>query len=100
MQEKVSRTNPSNIFQYVPAHDPDNVQVLPEAELVVDLYEGRVYDLGDQTLDDVYSLAIDDFEQYDDDQIETSFDIQKLELIDLANQQDQAGQINLEELRA
>ena len=80
--------------------DPDNVQVLPEAELVVDLYEGRVYDLGDQTLDDVYSLAIDDFEQYDDDQIETSFDIQKLELIDLANQQDQAGQINLEELRA
>ena len=74
-------------------------ELILKQQLVVDLYEGRVYDLGDQALDDVYNLAIDDFEQYDDDQIETSFDIQKLELIDLANQQDQTGQINLEELR-
>ena len=47
--------------------DPDDVVTLPEAELVVDLYEGRVYDLGNQTLDDVYSLAIVDIDQYDDE---------------------------------
>ena len=47
--------------------DPDDVVALPEAELVVDLYEGRVYDLGNQTLDDVYSLAIVDIDQYDDE---------------------------------
>ena len=66
--------------------DSSNVQLLPEAELVIVIYEGRVYDLGDYTLDEIYQLAIDDIDEFDTEQIQTTTDIKKIERIDMANQ--------------
>ena len=37
--------------------------ISPDAALVVDTYQGRVYDLGDSTLEDIYSQAATDYEQ-------------------------------------
>jgi hypothetical protein len=76
----------------------DDVVVLPEAAEVIELYDGRVYDLGNTTLEDVYSTATDDIESIDAATLIETFEINKIELIDLAAEQDQID-ANLEELR-
>jgi hypothetical protein len=76
----------------------DDIVVLPEAKEVIELYEGRVYDLGNTTLDDVYSTATNDIESIDAGTLVETLAINKIELIDLAAEQDQID-ANLDELR-
>ena len=62
----------------------DDVVVLPEAAEVIELYDGRVYDLGNTTLDDVYNTATDDIQAIDAGTLIETLEINKIELIDLA----------------
>ena len=50
-------------FQLVKEEDIVGYNISPDAALVVDTYQGRVYDLGDSTLEDIYSQAATDYEQ-------------------------------------
>ena len=80
-----------------PAAD-DDVVVVPEAAEIIEIYDGRVYDLGNTTLEDVYSYATGDIEDIDAATLAEALEIDKIELIDLAAAQDNPG-VDLEEIR-
>jgi hypothetical protein len=64
----------------------EDVVIVPEAEQLIEIYDGRVYDLGNTTLEEVYSYATADIDDIDVKALAEALEIDKLELIDLAAQ--------------
>ena len=63
------------IFHLIQEEKPAGFTIAPDAALVVENYEGRVYDLGDFTLEEIYDQAVNSFELADEFVLETSLSI-------------------------
>ena len=64
----------------------DDLVILPEAEEVFIKYDGRVYDLGNTTIEEFVLSSDETIVEITEEQLEESFELRKIEKIDIAAQ--------------